>query len=89
MDSLEYFSFMLRLRIEAGEISPQETLDAIAQLVNYAGQANEHAAKDGAQTCEERAQAYMKRENQLSSSKACRELRRWETTTTRARLRER
>jgi len=86
MDSLEYFSFMLRRRIEAGEISPKETLDAIAQLVNYAGHANEHDAKDGSQTREEREQAYMVREERLSSSKECRALDRWHDRTSKPAL---
>jgi hypothetical protein len=89
MDSLEYFRFMLQRRIEAGEISPKETLDAIHQLVSYAGHVNEHDAKDGLQTREEREQAYMVREERLSGCEECRKLSRWHDKTSRARLRER
>ena len=53
MNTLEYFSFVLQERIEVGEMTPKETLDAIQQLVNYAGRANEHDGEEGVQTRKE------------------------------------
>ena len=78
MNTLEYFSFVLRERIEVGEMTPKETLDAIQQLVNYAGRANEHDGEEGVQTRKEREQAYVRAERRLNSCNECHALRRWQ-----------
>jgi hypothetical protein len=79
MDCLEYFQFMLRQRIAAGDMSITEIVEAIDELNIYARQANETAVEvDHVQEIAEREQAYLKREHTLGKSKACRTLRRWE-----------
>jgi hypothetical protein len=79
MDCLEYFTFMLRQRFEAGEMSLKDALEAIEELNIYARRANETAIEvDHVQEIAEREQAYLKREHELDKSKTCRALRRWE-----------
>jgi hypothetical protein len=79
MDCLEYFSLMLRDRIETGDISTVEILEAIGELVIYAGNANSTALEEDCDhTSAQLEQAYLKRETELDRSKACRALRRWQ-----------